>query len=78
MAAFVRRVLTGHDEAGKSIALSDGPSPQHHPMQGPEIGADFFEVWSDSNAVPVLAAVPERELLHSTNDCYAVRNQAEA
>jgi mannose-6-phosphate isomerase-like protein (cupin superfamily) len=30
-------------------------------MHGPSIGADFFEMWSDSNAVPQLTSVPERE-----------------
>jgi hypothetical protein len=36
-----RRVVTGHDENGKSIVLSGGPAPQHHPMHGGAIGADF-------------------------------------
>ncbi|MEJ0008903.1 MAG: cupin domain-containing protein [Steroidobacteraceae bacterium] len=51
-----RRVVTGHDPTGKSVILSDGPPPQHHPMQGPEVGADFFEIWNCTRPVPVLTA----------------------
>jgi hypothetical protein len=61
LATFTRRILTGHDETGKSVVISDGPPPQHHPMRGPSIGAEFFEMWSDSNAVPVLTSAAERE-----------------
>jgi hypothetical protein len=61
VATFTRRILTGHDETGKSVVISDGPPPQHHQMRGPSIGAEFFEIWSDSNAVPVLTSVAERE-----------------
>jgi hypothetical protein len=61
VAAFTRRILTGHDETGKSVVISDGSPPQHHQMRGPSIGAEFFEVWSDSSAVPVLTSVSEHE-----------------
>jgi hypothetical protein len=56
-----RRVVIGHDRTGKSVVLSDGPAPQHHPMRGPAIGADFFEMWSDSDPVPQLTSLPPRE-----------------
>lgn len=52
-----RRVVTGHDRTGKSVVLSDGPPPQHHPMHGPQIGADFYEIWSSTRPVPLLTAV---------------------
>ena len=55
-----RRVVTGHDRTGKSVVLSDGPPPQHHPMHGPEVGADFFEIWNSTQPVPLLSA-QERE-----------------
>ena len=55
-----RRVVTGHDAHGKSIVLSDGPPPQHHPMHGREVGADFFEMWN-APAVPPLTATEARE-----------------
>jgi mannose-6-phosphate isomerase-like protein (cupin superfamily) len=58
---MIRRVVTGHDETGKSVALSDGPPPQHHPMQGPGAGADFIEVWNSPEATPVLTAEPASE-----------------
>jgi len=61
MATAIRRVVTGHDSAGKSVVLSDGPPPQHHPMQGASVGADFVEIWSTPQPVPELASVPASE-----------------
>ena len=61
MTGQVRRVVTGHDADGKSVVISDGLPPQDHPMQGPEIGADFFEIWSTPEAVPALASLPGGE-----------------
>ncbi len=56
MASRGRRVVTGHDAQGRSIVLSDGLPPQDHPMQGPGIGADFVEIWSVADPVPVLGS----------------------
>ena len=56
-----RRVVTGHDAEGKSIILSDGPPPQHHPMHGAEVGADFIEIWSTPETVPTLTSLPSSE-----------------
>lgn len=61
MANSIRRVVTGHDANGKSIVISDGPPPQHHPMHGREVGADFFEMWSVEQPVPQLTSVEARE-----------------
>jgi hypothetical protein len=57
----VRRVVTGHDEAGKSVVLSDGPPPQRHAMHGPAVGADFFEIWNAPNPIPQLTSTEPRE-----------------
>lgn len=57
----IRRVVTGHDEHGKSVVLSDGPPPQNHPMQGPSVGADFFEIWNAPRPVPLLTPIEARE-----------------
>jgi len=38
-----RRVVTGHDESGRSVVLSDGPAPRSQTQ--PE-GATFHDVWS--------------------------------
>jgi mannose-6-phosphate isomerase-like protein (cupin superfamily) len=57
----IRRVVTGHDKSGKSVVLSDGAPPQHHPLQGPAVGADFFEMWNVPTAVPQLTSVEARE-----------------
>jgi len=61
MVRSTRRVVTGHDAHGKSVILSDSTPPQHHPMHGPEIGADFHEIWNEPDAVPVLTANKARE-----------------
>lgn len=61
MTASPRRVVTGHDANGKSVVLSDGSPPQRHPMQGPAVGADFFEMWNVPKAVPVLTSNEARE-----------------
>lgn len=56
-----RRVVTGHDVSGKSVILSDGPPPQAHPMSGPDVGADFIEIWNSGETVPGLTATPPGE-----------------
>jgi len=61
MPGTIRRVVTAHDEAGKSVFLSDGPPPQHHQMQGPSVGADFVEIWNSPKAVPELTSLPASE-----------------
>jgi quercetin dioxygenase-like cupin family protein len=47
-----RRVVTGHDETGRSVFLSDGPTPKSH-----DIGvATFHELWSTSvTPAPIVA-----------------------
>jgi len=61
MAKSTRRVVTGHDARGKSVALSDGPPPQHHLMHGLGVGADFHEMWSDADTIPELTSGKARE-----------------
>ena len=61
MTETVRRIVTGHDQNGKSVVVSDGAPPQDHPMRGPTIGADFIEIWSAATAVPLLTSVEARE-----------------
>jgi mannose-6-phosphate isomerase-like protein (cupin superfamily) len=61
MSKSTRRVVTGHDVRGKSVVLSDAAPPQHHPMHGPAIGADFHEMWGDIDTIPELTAVAARE-----------------
>jgi quercetin dioxygenase-like cupin family protein len=39
-----RRVVTGHDAAGKAVFLSDGPAPVS--FREDDAGVDFFEVWN--------------------------------
>lgn len=53
-----RRVVTGHAKSGKSIVLSDGPSPLE--VKFPERGVAFFEIWStNTSPAPLLAAEVE-------------------
>jgi mannose-6-phosphate isomerase-like protein (cupin superfamily) len=61
MTETLRRVVTGHDQTGKSVVLSDGPPPQHHSMRGRSVGADFVEIWSVVASVPQLASAEAQE-----------------
>lgn len=40
-----RRVVTGHDETGQSVILSDAPPPRTQRVGG-DTGPMFFEVWN--------------------------------
>ncbi len=44
-----RRIVTGHDETGAAIILSDAPPTRAVPVGGPG-GATFFEIWSTGAA----------------------------
>jgi hypothetical protein len=44
-----RRIVTGHDEQGRSVVMSDGAPPVARRLQ--EEGVAFFEVWN-TNAMP--------------------------
>jgi quercetin dioxygenase-like cupin family protein len=59
MAEPIRRVVTGHDEKGKAIVLSDGPVPSVHgnPLRRGQLS---YEVWKTS-AMPVPIAAEEPE-----------------
>lgn len=61
MSRATRRVVTGHDAGGKSVVLSDGAPPQHHPMRGTDGGAQFHEMWSNTDVVPALTSVEAAE-----------------
>ena len=56
MSATPRRIVTGHDEAGKSVILSDEPTPKTL-----DIGtAAFHEIWiTDRTPVEIPATEPE-------------------
>ena len=43
-APSIRRIVTGHDEDGKSIVLSDGPAPRVVTLDGR--GSAFVELWT--------------------------------
>ena len=43
--ASVRRIVTGHDAAGRAIIQQDGPVPRVRRIGG-EQGPQFFEVWN--------------------------------
>src|SRR6188472_366590 len=51
-----RRVVTGHDAAGRSVVLSDGPTPRNHENEF----AIFHELWN-TRAMPAPVAPAERE-----------------
>jgi hypothetical protein len=51
-----RRVVTGHDAEGRSIVLSDGPTPRSHDI-GPAV---FHELWNtQAMPAPIAPSAPE-------------------
>jgi hypothetical protein len=40
----IRRIVTGHDDQGKSVILSDGPAPRVFTLDGR--GSAFVELWT--------------------------------
>lgn len=57
--APVRRVVTGHDVAGRAIIQEDGPVPRIQRVGGPH-GPLFFEVWNTlATPAPIDAASGE-------------------
>jgi len=57
MAKYARRVVTGHDAAGKSVILSDGMPPN---VRDKATGVDFLEIWNTAN-VPASIDASEPE-----------------
>ena len=53
-----RRVVTGHDAAGKSVFLSDGLVPVVRHLAGEGVG--FYEIWN-TGAMPAPVAADEAE-----------------
>jgi mannose-6-phosphate isomerase-like protein (cupin superfamily) len=54
-----RRVVTGHDQRGVSVVISDGPVPVHRVM--PEDGVGFYEIWQTDAAPAPLTAIEPNE-----------------
>ncbi|MFD8725137.1 cupin domain-containing protein [Streptomyces sp. NPDC059629] len=52
-----RRIVTGHDETGVSVFLSDGPPPV---VSTAPDGAAFYEMWN-TDSVPAAIAADEPE-----------------
>jgi quercetin dioxygenase-like cupin family protein len=52
-----RRVVTGHDPEGRSVVLTDGPTPRSHSIPG----ATFHELWNTSETPAPLRAREARE-----------------
>ncbi|MGZ2222536.1 cupin domain-containing protein [Arthrobacter sp. W1] len=48
-----RRVVTGHDDSGTSVVLSDGTVPVHQYM--PQDGVGFYEIWQTEHSPAVIA-----------------------
>lgn len=56
MSRNVRRIVTGHDEQGNSVVLTDGLVPNTHDLPG----AHFMEVWNtERSPAPILAREPK-------------------
>lgn len=53
-----RRIVTGHDDGGRSVALSDGPTPTSVEF---ETGATFHEIWCTAETPAPIAAAESAE-----------------
>lgn len=57
----IRRVVTGHDSAGRAIIQEDGPAPRVQQVGGPA-GPMFHEIWNTrATPAPIDAASGEPE-----------------
>ncbi|WP_298740695.1 cupin domain-containing protein [uncultured Microbacterium sp.] len=52
-----RRIVTGHDDAGVSVVVSDGPVPVSREL--PEDGVAFHEVWVTTETPALIGAAAE-------------------
>lgn len=52
-----RRIVTGHDESGVSVVVSDGPVPVSREL--PDDGVAFHEIWVTDTAPAVIRAGAE-------------------
>jgi quercetin dioxygenase-like cupin family protein len=53
-----RRIVTGHDDTGRSVVLSDGPTPTSVEF---ETGATFHEIWCTAETPARIAAAESAE-----------------
>lgn len=53
------RFVTGHDETGKSVFLSEDEPPQFHERGGR--GVDYYEMWNTEGSPAPITSVPDRE-----------------
>ncbi|GAA0512104.1 cupin domain-containing protein [Pigmentiphaga sp. GD03639] len=59
---YVRRVVTGHDENGRAVVISDGPAPFVH-TSDMRPGYASTDVWrTDGTPAPISAVAPEPTL----------------
>jgi quercetin dioxygenase-like cupin family protein len=58
-AAPPRRIVTGHDDRGRSVVLSDGPAPASRTVT--DDGTAFHEIWSTAGAPAPIPAAEERD-----------------
>lgn len=64
MTVSLRRVVTGHDDAGRAVVLSDGPVPRIITPPG-QPGLAFQEIWATfASPAPVTAREAEPTLSH--------------
>jgi len=52
-----RRVVTGHDQRGRSVVVADGPAPTRHEVPG----ATFHELWNTTAAPAPITPREPRE-----------------
>lgn len=55
----IRRIVTGHDENGDSVFLSDGYAPQFNAADNERV--HYFELWNTEGTPAPISATPEKE-----------------
>jgi len=55
----IRRIVTGHDENGKSVILSDSDAPQFNSASNERVR--YFEIWNTEGTPAPITAKPEKE-----------------
>jgi hypothetical protein len=62
MSRTPRRFVTGHDQSGKSVFLSDSEPPQYHNHAGRESRCvEFYEIWNTDSMPAIIRSTEPRE-----------------
>jgi hypothetical protein len=67
-----RRVVTGHDAAGRGVVISDGPAAVSRQVAD---GASFYELWATTSSPAPIEAVEPGDLVVQRGTDHAWENR---